>query len=131
MTARILFLLVLGLTSLTLAAQQSFENKLDDLLERDEYKNASVGLQVADLETGEILHSYHANTLFAPASTMKLISSASALEILGADYRFKTVLGYSGKIKNGVLKGDLVVKGGADPALGSEYFSDYYITSIF
>lgn len=126
MTARILIQLVLVLASLTLAAQQSFESKLSDILDRPEYKNASVGLQVARLETGEIIHSYQANTLFAPASTMKLISSATALEMLGADYRFKTVVGYSGKVKNGVLKGDLLVRGGADPALGSEYFSDYY-----
>ena len=127
MNARFVILLVFGLTSLTLAAQQSFENKLDELLKKQDYKNASVGIQVTNLETGENVYSLNPNRLFIPASTMKLVSSASALEILGADYRFKTVLGYLGKVKkNGTLEGDLLVKGGADPALGSEYFSDYY-----
>ena len=104
MTARILIQLVLGLVSLTLAAQQSFESKLNELLRHDHYKNASVGLQFAKLETGEILYSKNANTLFTPASTMKLLTSATALDMLGSDYRFKTVLGYSGKIKKRRVK---------------------------
>ena len=69
--------------------------------------------------------------VFIPASTMKLISSASAFEVLGADYRFKTRICYSGKIgKNGTLKGDLIVVGGADPALGSEYFEEHYFNFL-
>ena len=63
---------------------------------------------------------------------MKVITSASALEILGADYRFETHLGYIGKkAENQTLNGDLVVIGGGDPVLGSEYFQDHYFNLHF
>ena len=52
-------------------------------------------------------------------------------EVITDDYQFKTIIGYTGKInEKGELKGDLVIKGGADPALGSEYFQDYYFNFI-
>lgn len=127
MTARFIALFVFSLSFLTLTAQHGFENRLNILLNKPEYRNATVGIQVSDIVSDENIFSLNANRLLIPASTMKLVTTASALEILGADYLFKTILAYSGKIeKNGILNGDLLVKGGADPALGSEYFKDYY-----
>jgi D-alanyl-D-alanine carboxypeptidase/D-alanyl-D-alanine-endopeptidase (penicillin-binding protein 4) len=59
---------------------------------------------------------------------MKLITTAAALELLGPDYTFKTTIGYTGKLNKrfGVLKGNIIIHGGGDPALGSQYFSDHY-----
>jgi len=102
------------------------------LLQQPEYKNASVGIHIQDLESGETLFELNSNKLLIPASTMKLISSASALEMLGADYRFKTKLGYIGETeKNNVLNGDLIIIGGADPTLGSEHFMGHYFNPHF
>jgi serine-type D-Ala-D-Ala carboxypeptidase/endopeptidase (penicillin-binding protein 4) len=63
-----------------------------------------------------------------PASVMKLITSAAALELLGPQYTFKTIIGYTGSIKkrSGKLTGNIVIQGGGDPALGSKYFPEYY-----
>ncbi|WP_372651260.1 D-alanyl-D-alanine carboxypeptidase/D-alanyl-D-alanine-endopeptidase [Draconibacterium sp.] len=120
----LLFLLIL---SGQILAQNSFESAVETLLQQDDYKNASVGMNVVDLNSGETIFSLDPNKLLVPASTMKMITSGTALEILGADYRFKTQIAYIGKIdKDGVLDGDLVLIGGADPALGSEYFQDHY-----
>jgi D-alanyl-D-alanine carboxypeptidase/D-alanyl-D-alanine-endopeptidase (penicillin-binding protein 4) len=67
-----------------------------------------------------------------PASTLKIVTSAAALEILGADYRFKTTVGYVGEImKTNELKGDLVIVGGGDPTLGSEFFRNYELNDDF
>jgi len=63
-----------------------------------------------------------------PASIMKLITTAAALEILGEDFVFHTQLGINGKVnqETGILEGNLVLKGGCDPAFYSEYFLEHY-----
>jgi D-alanyl-D-alanine carboxypeptidase/D-alanyl-D-alanine-endopeptidase (penicillin-binding protein 4) len=87
---------------------------------------ASSGIMVCDPVSGEPLLVHNASTLLAPASVLKLVTSATALEILGPDYRFSTTLLYSGQIDTIrlVLKGDLIVRGGGDPTLGSAFFED-------
>ena len=59
---------------------------------------------------------------------MKLVTTAAALELLGPDYTFKTTVGYTGKLNKrfGTLKGNIIIHGGGDPALGSQYFTDHY-----
>ena len=58
-----------------------------------------------------------------PASVMKTVTTATALEILGEDFRFPTTLEYDGSIDNGLLKGNLYIKGSGDPSLGSAHFA--------
>jgi len=113
------------------AAQQNFEKAVQNVLSNADYKNAQVGIHVLDLSSGESIFSLNADKLLIPASTLKLITTATALEILGPEYRFKTKIGFTGKIKNNTLKGDLIVIGGGDPALGSEYFNEYYFNPHF
>lgn len=68
----------------------------------------------------EPLFSIRAEQRMAPASTLKLITSAAALETFGPDYRFETRLyANAATDENGTLAGDLYVRGGGDPALGS------------
>ncbi|MCK3684987.1 D-alanyl-D-alanine carboxypeptidase/D-alanyl-D-alanine-endopeptidase [Maribellus sp. YY47] len=127
MMVRIFLLSIISLLSLSSFAQNHFPDAVSALLEKAEYRSASVGIDVVSFESEENIYSLNANKLFIPASTMKLITAATALNILGDDYQFKTMIGYDGKInEKGELKGNLVVKGGADPALGSEYFQDHY-----
>ncbi len=52
-----------------------------------------------------------------PASTQKVITALAALIQLGPDFRFTTTLETKGNVENGVLKGDLVARFGADPTL--------------
>lgn len=113
------------------ASQQNFETTLQKLLEKPEYKHASVGIHVVDLSDGKGLIGFNSDKLLIPASTMKLVTSASALKILGPEYRFQTKIGYTGDIIDGNLNGDLVIVGGGDPALGSEYFMDHYFHPHF
>lgn len=127
MIARFRATLVLSLFSLILFGQTRNEISLNEILNKEEYKHASVGVLVVDPGNGEELLSYHPDQLLIPASTMKLITTATALRILGPEYRFITEIGYTGKVDElGVLHGDIVVRGGADPALGSEYFQTHY-----
>jgi D-alanyl-D-alanine carboxypeptidase/D-alanyl-D-alanine-endopeptidase (penicillin-binding protein 4) len=59
-----------------------------------------------------------------PASVTKVFSTASALYILGKVKTFKTLLEYDGSIdSNGILYGNIYIKGGGDPSLGSPLFN--------
>ncbi len=117
--------------STILFGQSAFELQLQRFTEHPEYRNALIGIHVADLETGNTVFEINSGKLFIPASVLKIVTTASALEILGPEYRFKTIVGYSGKIVNGTLHGNLIVVGGGDPALGSEYFKDHYFAPHF
>jgi D-alanyl-D-alanine carboxypeptidase/D-alanyl-D-alanine-endopeptidase (penicillin-binding protein 4) len=106
----------------------SQERSLDKFLADSSMSHASVSLCVANAENGETFYGYNSNKSLTPASVMKLITSAAALELLGPQYTFTTELGYTGTInrRSGKLTGNIVIRGGGDPALGSDYFADYY-----
>lgn len=59
-----------------------------------------------------------------PASITKVISTATALELLGPDYTYKTTIEHDGTITDGVLHGNLYIRGGGDPTLGSYYLGN-------
>ncbi len=79
---------------------------------------------VADARTGQVLESKGANLKMPPASVTKTITTLYALNALGGGYRFKTRLMATGPVKNGRLKGDLVLVGGGDPTLDTDALGD-------
>jgi len=87
-------------------------------------KNASFGFIAKDIKNGEIIASINPDLSLMPASTLKIITTATALEVLGKNYQFKTVLQYSGTIDTTLhfLNGNIYIKGDADPTLGSIHF---------
>jgi serine-type D-Ala-D-Ala carboxypeptidase/endopeptidase (penicillin-binding protein 4) len=90
--------------------------------------HASVSICIEDATTGSTIFEYNSAKSLMPASVQKLITSAAAIEILGPDYTFKTGLGYSGTLDTvtGLLKGNIIIRGGGDPSLGSKNFPDHY-----
>ncbi|MBL8751790.1 MAG: D-alanyl-D-alanine carboxypeptidase/D-alanyl-D-alanine-endopeptidase [Planctomycetes bacterium] len=76
-----------------------------------------VGVCVVDAGTGERLVGSDDDRGFATASNMKLVSAAVALHTLGPEHRFTTEVLARGALRDGVLHGDLVLRGGADPTL--------------
>jgi len=100
---------------------------VEKLLNAKGLEHASIGLLVVDLKTGDTLLDFNSDKSLVAASTQKLLTSAVALEILGADFTFKTILEYDGIITNdGVLTGNIIIRGGGDPALGSPLFAEFY-----
>jgi D-alanyl-D-alanine carboxypeptidase/D-alanyl-D-alanine-endopeptidase (penicillin-binding protein 4) len=77
------------------------------------------GVEVRSLATGERLFEQDAGKLMMPASNMKILTLAAAAETLGWDYRYTTTLESTGTIENGVLRGDLIVRGTGDPTINS------------
>ena len=80
--------------------------------------NALWAVKVVSLDTGRVIFERNPRLLVMPASTMKVVTLAVAAERLGWDARFTTRLETTGPIENGVLRGDLVVTGDGDPAIG-------------
>lgn len=77
--------------------------------------NGEVGFVVADAKTGEVLEALNPNSAIAPASTTKAITALYALDVLGAEHRFRTRVFAMGGVKNGIVQGDLILAGGCDP----------------
>ena len=94
---------------------------------------SNMSVLVQNMRTGEIIDSYRPYHVEPPASVMKLLTTGAALEMLGANYRFKTTLEYSAPIENGVLRGDLYINGTCDPSLGwkgKTGFLDQWVRAI-
>jgi serine-type D-Ala-D-Ala carboxypeptidase/endopeptidase (penicillin-binding protein 4) len=85
-------------------------------------RNGQFGFALYDVESGAVLEKERLEETLLPASTMKTVTSAAAFGILGADYKFKTLLEHDGQIVNGVLKGNVILHGGGDPTLGSDRY---------
>ena len=86
--------------------------------------NASIGIAVSDSRTNEKLIESKPQLSLVPASILKTITTATALEVFGPDFRFQTIFSYSGTVRNDTLFGDLQIMGGGDPTLESKYFPD-------
>lgn len=93
------------------------------LLQAPYMRGASFSLVVKDVQEGRTVYCYDTDRLQSPASVLKTIATATALEILGEDYRYPTTLEYDGILENGTLEGNLYIKGSGDPSLGSSHFA--------
>lgn len=100
--------------------QRSIENFASDT----SLASASWGFEARNLQTGQTLASVNPNLALIPASTQKVVTTLTALALLGEDFRFATRLQYDGKIENGILKGNLYIHGMGDPALGATQLHD-------
>ncbi len=82
------------------------------------------GVVVTSLSRGDTLFARDADVAMLPASTMKLYTAAMALEQFGPNHRFSTDVLHDGAVReDGVIEGDLFLRGGGDPALAPRFMS--------
>ncbi len=93
--------------------------------ESESVRYGTVALSIRRVQDGQELLGYNARLSLPSASTLKLITTATALSVLGSDFRYTTTLAYDGTIRDSVLTGNLYIQGTGDPALGSWRFSGY------
>ncbi len=94
-------------------------------------KHAISSLYVIDAKTGKVVFDKNSQLGLAPASTQKIITAATAFELLGKDYRYKTELGYDGEIDKYGLNGDLYIFSNGDPTFGSWRYNTTKEEKIF
>jgi D-alanyl-D-alanine carboxypeptidase/D-alanyl-D-alanine-endopeptidase (penicillin-binding protein 4) len=118
------FIFFIILFSIQFVFANEVQKAIDLFNKNKALENAQISFYVVDLGSSAAVASKNENKLLSPASTMKLFSSAAALEILGAAYKPKTQILYTGEItRDSLLTGDLIVKGFGDASLGSKYFT--------
>lgn len=108
--------------------KQEVRNEAAKIIAHPDLKNASISFYAIDLSTKEVIAGVSPTTSLVPASTTKLVTTASALELLNPNTRFYTQLKYRGTIDTitKVLNGNIIIEGGGDPCLGSSRFASYY-----
>jgi D-alanyl-D-alanine carboxypeptidase/D-alanyl-D-alanine-endopeptidase (penicillin-binding protein 4) len=94
---------------------------LESLIESPALHGAHAGIAVKSLTDGTYLFRFNEERFFIPASTMKLFTTAAALVLLGPDFRYTTNLYTDGEIRDGLLNGNLVIRGVGDPTLSGRF----------
>ena len=122
MKKRILLLALVLISRFALYAQTPYS--FISFLKNRNLAHASVSFKAIDLSTERIVVSHQDNMSLTPASNLKLVTTATALELLGSMFYFETSLLYDGNIQDNTLYGNLYIKGSGDPTLGSEFITD-------
>lgn len=104
--------------------KEIIQRKIDSLVNSPFLENGFAGISIKSVNSDKNNVEYNAKKSLSPASTLKLISSATALMSLGEDFKYSTVLAYSGYIQDSVLVGNIIIKGSGDPSLGSWRFKN-------
>ncbi|MBS0307951.1 MAG: D-alanyl-D-alanine carboxypeptidase/D-alanyl-D-alanine-endopeptidase [Proteobacteria bacterium] len=104
------------------AVAQSLPSNVRAAFQRAAIPLDAVGIQVQEVGAHKPLLALNPSQPFNPASTMKLVTSTAALELLGPTFTWKTQVYTTGMQSGDILLGDLVIKGGGDPKLVLENF---------
>lgn len=94
---------------------------IDKFVGNEGLRHGSVGVCVMSLDSMKMEGAANLHQSQITASTMKTVTSATALKMLGKDFKFSTKVYIDGKVIKGCLDGDLIIVGGGDPTLGSRH----------
>ncbi len=126
----LLLLFFAGVSDLCAQSNQKLIRALEQFASDEQLKHASWGFMASSTAHPERKVSFHPDLSLTPASTQKVITTLTALFVLGSEYRFETLLQYSGTLDGNTLKGDLIIKGMGDPAFGAVQMSDSLSTEV-
>jgi D-alanyl-D-alanine carboxypeptidase/D-alanyl-D-alanine-endopeptidase (penicillin-binding protein 4) len=104
------------------AAVAGLQGELQRLIRSPGWRGDQWGVMVISLDQGDTIFSFQPDNALAPASNLKLYTSAAALYYLGPSFRYNTYLLSDGAVTGGVLDGDLVLYGTGDPTLSDRFF---------
>jgi D-alanyl-D-alanine carboxypeptidase/D-alanyl-D-alanine-endopeptidase (penicillin-binding protein 4) len=98
---------------------QDTETRAAEIFDSMVEDSGGAGFLIYDINQKKVISSRNRKIPFIPASTSKVPTTIAALKVLGPDYRFKTTVGFTGSVKDGLLNGDLYLKGTGDPFLNA------------
>ncbi|WP_394996429.1 D-alanyl-D-alanine carboxypeptidase/D-alanyl-D-alanine-endopeptidase [Emticicia sp.] len=98
---------------------QRLQKLIDSVQNDKEVRTGIVAASIRSTQTGEYKIQYNAQKSVNSASTLKLVSTATALSVLSPTYRYQTFIEYDGSIIDSVLQGNIYVRGSGDPSFGS------------
>lgn len=97
----------------------SFPAVKESVLTSPAVARGQISWSFRDIASGQELDAHQSKLLMTPASTLKLLTTGTAIQTLGIEYTFSTSIGIIGKRKRSSIQGDLVVRGDGDPSFGS------------
>jgi len=116
-------------------AAASVSSRISAILQKHDVAGSGTGVYVWDFDAARQVFASHADTPLTPASNMKLVTTSSALDRWGPERRFKTELyGPDVPVFDGVLYGDVYLKGFGDPSLSTRAYQRevlHFATSSF
>lgn len=106
------------------APKSALQTFAEQLAARPALQAARIGIRVEDAETGAVLADVGGDKRFLPASNMKLLTTAAALDVLGPDFRVRTSVYAPAPNADGVVNGDLTLVGRGDPTISARFNPD-------
>src|SRR3954466_7572640 len=117
----VLLLLLCNVLVLSLSAAaedgDTLEARIQKVMSRPEYAHSIFAIEFLSLDSGKLIYRWNADKLVVPGSTTKLLTEGTALQLLGADYRFHTRVYRTGRLNGSTVEGDLVLVASGDPNL--------------
>jgi len=99
--------------------------RIQRVTSRPEFRHSHFGIEFLSLDDGSVVYEQNADKFFVPASTTKLLTEGTALELLGPGYRFHTRVYRTGTLSaDGTLTGDLILVASGDPNLSNRIRPD-------
>jgi len=100
-------------------------NKIRNIVNNDPaWKVARVGIYVQTLDRGHLIYEKNSNLPMIPASNLKVITSSAALSLLGPNYRFETSVWGGPVDQDGVMQGNIYLKGTGDPTFMKPFYDN-------
>jgi len=104
---------------------RELREELNRVLGDSATNNALMGVQIVSLKTKEVLYARNEYKSFVPASSLKLVSTAAALEYLGPEFTYTTKVFLDGIVKsNGEYVGNIIIRGSGDPSMSTYFMTD-------
>ena len=116
--------LILAASSECFGEMAGMKHKIEALLAQKEFSNVQFGMCITNAG-GKNLFSFNENSRLIPASNQKLLVGACGLLHFGPDYRFKTSFYKKGRLENGILRGNLVIRGTGAIEFTARYIDDF------
>ncbi len=95
--------------------------KITSLVSDPRLFNAQIGVYIESIDYGETIYTQNEHKLFISASNMKIFTTATALLRFGPGFRYKTGVYTTGKTTDGIMRGDLIVRGHGDPTIAPRF----------
>ena len=119
---RLVWVILVLLTPVPAAAGAELPPELAAAIKDADFSSDGIGLFIQGVDNEKPLVALHADLFLNPASVIKLVTTAAALDMLGQGYRWSTEVMYTGNIEGHTLNGDLYIRGNGDPYLTPERF---------
>jgi D-alanyl-D-alanine carboxypeptidase/D-alanyl-D-alanine-endopeptidase (penicillin-binding protein 4) len=108
---------LMGAPPIETISRAMLRHSIDSMVAQSQFRNSQFGVLIVDPEKSDTLYSLNAGKLFMPASNMKIVTGATALTQLGADYTYRTEFSAGGRVVHDTLQGALIVMGRGDPTI--------------